>query len=201
QALYLVAAKVAAAQRVNGDTITDDSGQGAGLAELDGITGSDIVATLARIVTGDVEVNTQSLQQAFAAANASLRQANTLIGEYEIVDDEPETLTRDENQVIIDTTLTPQQTLTVAAEPLDAFERVQKAQIMDEPSPVAQQELLLFGNGRSTNGKPSPTSITTNGHHNSHRENHPYPNGNGDKLKHEADEKRPSVPRPRLFVV
>jgi hypothetical protein len=83
QALYLVAAKAAAALRINGDTIADDS-----LAELDGITGNDIVATLARIVTGDTEVNTQSLQQAFAEANASLRQANTVIGEYEMVDDE-----------------------------------------------------------------------------------------------------------------
>ncbi|MCP4426856.1 MAG: hypothetical protein GY803_20400, partial [Chloroflexi bacterium] len=88
QALYLVAAKVAAAQHVNGDTVADDGGQGTGLAELDSIAGNDIVATLARIVTGDVEVNTQSLQQAFANANASLRQANSVIGGYEMVDDE-----------------------------------------------------------------------------------------------------------------
>ncbi|MCA9922863.1 MAG: hypothetical protein KC421_10845, partial [Anaerolineales bacterium] len=95
QALYLVAAKVAAALRVNGDTIADDS-----LAELDGITGNDIVATLARIVTGDTELNTQSLQNAFAEANASLRQANAIIGDYEIVDDEPEVVTSNGVQTI-----------------------------------------------------------------------------------------------------
>jgi hypothetical protein len=50
-ALYLVAAKVAAALRVNGDTVADDS-----LAELDEITGNDIVATLARIVTGETQL-------------------------------------------------------------------------------------------------------------------------------------------------
>jgi hypothetical protein len=82
-ALYLVAAKVAAALRVNGDTVADDS-----LAELDEITGNDIVSTLARIVTGDAQLDAPNLQQAFAEANASIRQANAIIGEYEVVDDE-----------------------------------------------------------------------------------------------------------------
>ncbi|MCI0395986.1 MAG: DUF6094 domain-containing protein [Chloroflexi bacterium] len=81
-ALRLVAAKVAAALRVNGDTVGDDS-----LAELDELASGDLVATLARIVTGDVQVEARSLQQAFAEANASLRQANTLIGEYSIVEE------------------------------------------------------------------------------------------------------------------
>lgn len=76
-ALRLVAAKVAAALRVNGDTIEDDS-----LAELDDLTSGDLVATLTKIVTGDLQMEATSLQQAFAAANASLQQANTLIGEY-----------------------------------------------------------------------------------------------------------------------
>ncbi|MEI2607274.1 MAG: DUF6094 domain-containing protein [Candidatus Promineifilaceae bacterium] len=80
-ALRLVAAKVAAALRVNGDTIADDS-----LAELDELSGGDIVTTLARIVTGEVQVSAQSLQQAFAEANAGLRQANQLIGEYPIIE-------------------------------------------------------------------------------------------------------------------
>lgn len=81
-ALRLVAAKVAAALRVNGDTIADDS-----LAELDELSGGDIVTTLARIVTGEVQVSAQSLQQAFADANAGLRQANQMIGGYEIVEE------------------------------------------------------------------------------------------------------------------
>jgi hypothetical protein len=84
-ALRLVAAKVAAALRVNGDTIGDDS-----LADLDELASGDLVATLAKIVTGDVQVEARSLQQAFAEANASLRQANTLIGEYNIVEGEEE---------------------------------------------------------------------------------------------------------------
>lgn len=81
-ALRLVAAKVAAALRVNGDTIADDS-----LAELDELSGGDIVTTLARIVTGEVQVSAQSLQQAFAEANVGLRQANQMIGGYEIVEE------------------------------------------------------------------------------------------------------------------
>src|SRR5690606_14535079 len=81
-ALYLVAAKVAAALRVNGDTVADDS-----LAELDEITGNDIVTTLARVVTGEAQLEVPNLQQAFAEANASIRQANTIIGEYEMVGD------------------------------------------------------------------------------------------------------------------
>lgn len=82
-ALRLVAAKVAAALRVNGDTVGDDS-----LAELDELTSGDLVATLAKIVTGETVIEARSLQQAFAEANASLRQANALIGEYSIVDDD-----------------------------------------------------------------------------------------------------------------
>src|SRR5690606_37032665 len=87
----LVAAKVAAALRVNGDTVADDS-----LAELDEITGNDIVTTLARIVTGEAQLETPNLQQAFAEANASIRQANTIIGEYEMVGDAVEAAIDDE---------------------------------------------------------------------------------------------------------
>jgi len=76
---------VAAALRVNGDTVGDDS-----LAELDDLTSGDLVATLAKIITGDVQIEAHSLQQAFAEANASLRQANTIIGDYQMVEEEPE---------------------------------------------------------------------------------------------------------------
>jgi hypothetical protein len=85
-ALRLVAAKVAAALRVNGDTVGDDS-----LADLDELTSGDLVATLAKIVVGlspngETQIEARSLQQAFAEANAGLRQANTLIGEYSMVE-------------------------------------------------------------------------------------------------------------------
>jgi hypothetical protein len=63
--------------------VSDDS-----LAELDEITGNDIVATLARIVTGETQLETPNLQQAFAEANAGIRQANRVIGEYEMVDEQ-----------------------------------------------------------------------------------------------------------------
>ena len=85
-ALHLVAAKVAASLRVNGDTVGDDS-----LADLDELASGDLVATLAKIVTGEAQIEARSLQQAFAEANASLRQANTIIGDYQMVDEgEPE---------------------------------------------------------------------------------------------------------------
>lgn len=226
QALYLVAAKVAASLRVNGDTVADDSGQRTGLAELDSITGSDIVTTLARIITGDAEVNTQSLQQAFAEANASLRQSNTVIGEYEIMDDEPEqeVLTRNEAQTVIDATLTPhanpKQTLmtdmtsangstelvVASVESLDVCERVQPTQIVDEPSPIGMQQSLLFSsnghtaNGHDTNGKSETITIPANGHHNGRNKSRSQSNENGDKPKQEADSKRPPVPRPRLLI-
>ena len=173
QALYLVAAKVAAAQRVNGDTVADDS-----LAELDNITGNDIVATLARIVTGDTELNTQSLQQAFAEANASLRQAHTVIGEYEMVDDEPEPEipAGDEVQAMIDATLSRQ------ANP--------------------QQPAFLLGNGRAANGKSLPLLTVANGRRQSRLQpdGNGHSNGDSHKPKDKAAEKRPPVPRPRLLI-
>ncbi len=167
QALYLVAAKVAASLRVNGDTIADDS-----LAELDGITGNDIVATLARIVTGNTELNTQSLQKAFAEANASLSQANTVIGDYEIVDDEPEVAANGDGQTLTETLTIPQQT------PLFG-------------SPA--------GNGHVANGKSVPF-VVVNGRNTSHPQSNG--NGrvqqNGNKPKQETDKKQPPVPRPQL---
>lgn len=174
--------------RVNRDTIADDSGQGTGLAELDGITGDDIVATLARIVTGDTEVNTQSLQNAFAEANASLRQANAIIGEYEMVADEPEVVTDNGVQTILEPALTPQT--------------------------IPQQAPLFSGqsrsNGHRANGKSATRPVVTNGRHT----HHPHLNGsghthkNGDQPEPETNEEqlapakawRPPVPRPRLLM-
>lgn len=82
-ALQLVAAKVAAALRVNGDSVGNDS-----LAELDSLTGGDLISTLAKIVTGDVKIESRSLQYAFAEANADFQASNTIIGGYAISDDE-----------------------------------------------------------------------------------------------------------------
>jgi hypothetical protein len=87
-ALRLVAAKVAATLRINGDTVGNDS-----LADLDELSSGDLVTTLARIVVGqspngETELEAHSLQQAFAEANADLRQANVLIGDYTIVDED-----------------------------------------------------------------------------------------------------------------
>ncbi|MBK8986259.1 MAG: hypothetical protein IPM39_09285 [Chloroflexi bacterium] len=84
-ALRLVAAKVAAALRVNGDTIGDD-----GLADLDEMASGDLVATLAKIVVGQAQIEARSLQQAFAEANASLRAANRVIGDYPELEREEE---------------------------------------------------------------------------------------------------------------
>jgi hypothetical protein len=64
---------------VNGDTVDTD-----GLADLDEMASGDLVSALAKIVTGEAEMEAGSLQEAFAAANASLRQANTVIGDWEI---------------------------------------------------------------------------------------------------------------------
>lgn len=175
QALYLVAAKVAAALRVNGDTIADDSGQGTGLAELDGITGNDIVATLARIVTGDTEVSTQSLQQAFAEANASLRQANTLIGEYSIADDDEDV----ESQSALET---------IGQRPLP---------ISGNGQPVngpTRQPSLFSGNQAKPNGTATTVPLNGNG----------MLGDNGTPTQQEEvmppGDSRPSVPRPRLLI-
>jgi type II secretory pathway component PulL len=46
------------------------------------LTSDNLVATLAKIVTGETQIEARSWQQAFAGANASLCQVNTLTGEY-----------------------------------------------------------------------------------------------------------------------
>ncbi|HRQ42631.1 MAG TPA: hypothetical protein PLD25_32360 [Chloroflexota bacterium] len=44
------------------------------------LTRHHLVATLDKIVAGQTQIEARSLQQAFAEVNASLRQANTIIG-------------------------------------------------------------------------------------------------------------------------
>ncbi|WP_420640483.1 DUF6094 domain-containing protein [Candidatus Leptofilum sp.] len=189
-ALRLVAAKVAAALRVNGDTVGDDS-----LAELDDLTSGDLVATLAKIITGDVQIDAHSLQQAFAEANASLRQANTIIGDYQMVEEE----TDEEAAVVING----------------------NGHLSQRPLLVPDRLIVTNGDsGRS----PQQASHFTNGHSpigngHSHGHGQEKPNGvavisthlNGKQAKHdESDEAHepadlhksapPPVPRPRLLL-
>lgn len=69
QALRLVAAKMAATDRIDGNTIATDS-----LTELDDMVQGDLITTLARIVVGEEELTAPSLSDAFAAANGALRE-------------------------------------------------------------------------------------------------------------------------------
>ena len=62
-ATHLIAAKMAAAARVNGDQIANES-----LAELDELTNSDMVSALASIFAGGKRA-TESLSDAFSSAN------------------------------------------------------------------------------------------------------------------------------------
>jgi hypothetical protein len=170
-ALHLVAAKVAAALRVNGDTVGDDS-----LADLDDLTSGDLVATLAKIITGDVQIEAHSLQQAFAEANASLRQANTLIGEYSIVDDDED----DEPVPALET---------IGQRPLPAI--AGKGQSVNGHT---HQPSLFSGNRAKPNGAALTAPLNGNGKSNnngvSHQEEEVTPPGEG----------RPPIPRPRLLI-
>jgi hypothetical protein len=202
-ALRLVAAKVAAALRVNGDTIADDS-----LAELDELSGGDIVTTLARIVTGEVQVSAQSLQQAFAEANAGLWQANQLIGEYLISDAAAE-----------DTTLLPVSLLT----PLTTGNGHSAPPPLVNGNGHHNHQPSLFtayavpahdaaANGAISNGLTSPSmptnGITThateaNGHTpiNGKDSLSPLANGHSPDLALSSDEPPGSVPAPKPVVV
>ena len=94
-ALYLIAAKVAATVRVNGDVVGDDS-----LAELDELASTDMVTALARIVTEDDKHQVKGLNAVFAEANAEMKSANGFVGAFEIPDEAlPEPVTESETQV------------------------------------------------------------------------------------------------------
>lgn len=185
-ALRLVAAKVAAALRVNGDTVGDDS-----LAELDDLTSGDLVATLAKIITGDVQIEAHSLQQAFAEANASLRQANTLIGEYTVVEEDDD------------------------KRPLPALETIRQWPVLNTSAGAAQALSrgslpVLAGNGHVTcqpslfSGDPvklngmtavaSPNGNDRNGDTNTLPQQETFNSACGE------DNTKPPVPRPRLLI-
>ena len=173
-ALRLVAAKVAAALRVNGDTVGNDS-----LAELDNLASGDLVATLAKIVTGETQIEARSLQQAFAEANASLRQANTIIGEYRMVEeDEKETACPE---------LRPQPHLETAVNG-----KRQSNELLPLLTPANGYPLhqpTLFANG-TANGK------TKHGHLNGQSQDYNDPAGLNDTVDSEVT--TPPTPRPRF---
>jgi hypothetical protein len=148
---------------------------------LDELTSGDLVATLAKIVTGETQIEAHSLQQAFAEANASLRQANTLIGDYTIVADD--------------------------SEPLPALEVIPQRPGLQNGSPFtvgnghsgngATRQPSLFSGGQAkrnggaaVNGAPVNGAAASNGSH-THREPEPPPAPDLPKAK-------PPVPRPRL---
>jgi hypothetical protein len=192
-ALRLVAAKVAAALRVNGDTVGDDS-----LADLDDLTSGDLVATLAKIITGDVQIEAHSLQQAFAEANASLRQANTIIGEYSIVDDDED----DEPVPALETigqrpVLSGSTELSLPKEPLPTLARNGQQANGKPGNGHTHQPSLFSGNQAKLNGTAAATSLSgngTNGHTSTlHRQETPASSAEDDNIK-------PPVPRPRLLI-
>lgn len=147
-ALHLVAAKVAATLRVNGDSVDDDS-----LAELDQLTGGDLISTLAKIVTGDVQIEARSLQAAFAEANADFRAANAIIGDYTIEDDEEE----DEQEVV---------------QPV-----VIQGLVAAKPSALSKRSLLIPG---PTNRSSPQASLFADACTNGDSVHNGYKNGGGD---------------------
>jgi hypothetical protein len=169
-ALHLVAAKVAAALRVNGDTVGDDS-----LADLDELTSGDLVATLAKIVVGlspngEAQIEARSLQQAFAEANASLRQANTLIGEYRIVQDDEE----DELDTAVTHDDIPQQPLLVT----------------DRNGHATHQPSLFSGEQVKPNGAAVPVALNRS----------EQPRQPDVATPPSDEKTKPPVPRPRLLI-
>jgi hypothetical protein len=192
-ALHLVAAKVAAALRVNGDTVGDDS-----LADLDDLTSGDLVATLAKIITGDVQIEARSLQQAFAEANANLRQANTIIGEYSIVEDDED----DEPLPTLETigqrpVLGGSTELNLAKESLPTLASNGQHANGQPGNGHTHQPSLFSGTQAKLNGPAAATSLSGNGMngHTStlHRQETPASSAEDDNVK-------PSVPRPRLLI-
>ena len=170
-ALHLVAAKVAAALRVNGDVVGNDS-----LADLDDLTSGDLVATLAKIVVGEAQIEARSLQQAFAEANASLRQADTIIGEYSIVDDDGS-----EDEPLPDLAAISKRPLPLTTSNGHATNGHSR-----QPS--------LFANGQAKlNGETAVSPHNNSKHTNNHS---PQPVANDVSSR----TGQPSVPRPRLFI-
>lgn len=180
-ALRLVAAKVAAALRVNGDTIGDD-----GLADLDELASGDLVATLAKIVTGEAQIEARSLQQAFAEANASLRQANVLIGEYSVVDDS------EDDEPLADPEPVPQQSALSDLTPLNLPQEVANDHSGNGQHPARQP--FPF-----TNGQAKAHDAAASAHLNGQATGSSVPVATDQPLKVKPSSP-PPAPRPRLLL-
>ncbi len=76
EALTLIASKIAATTRVNGDIISTQS-----LADLDEFASTDMVSALTNVVTRSGE--TRSLKDAFREANEAFKAGHTVIGDYQ----------------------------------------------------------------------------------------------------------------------
>jgi hypothetical protein len=181
-ALRLVAAKVAAALRVNGDTVGDDS-----LADLDELTSGDLVATLAKIVTGETQIEARSLQQAFAEANAGLRQANTIIGEYSMVEED-----EDEDRG------------------LEMAVNGNGHLYVEQNRPLSPTTQPSTGNGRPSNGVSHQPSLFSNGQVkvngtsietlSKDQKQDQLPSPDTAELGDKPSPTQPPVPRPRLLL-
>jgi hypothetical protein len=83
KALHLIAAKAAAASRVDGEILQDDT-----LAELDDLASSDMVTALGKLVMDELNgeateiAKVQSLADVFTTANADFHKENGYIGGY-----------------------------------------------------------------------------------------------------------------------
>ena len=75
EALSLIASKIAATTRVNGDIINAQS-----LADLDELANTDMVSALTNVVTRSTE--TRSLKDAFREANEAFRAGQQVIGDF-----------------------------------------------------------------------------------------------------------------------
>ena len=155
------------------------------------------MATLARIVTGDTEVNTQSLQNAFAEANANLRQSNTLIGEYSIVDDDGDegplpALEAIEQQTVLSTLASSAQAL--PKEPLPTLVSNGQCTNGQPGNGHTIQPTLFSGSQAKPNGAALAAPLNDNGKSNNngipHQQEEVMPPGKG----------RLPVPRPRLLI-
>jgi hypothetical protein len=139
-ALHLIAAKVSATLRINGDTIPDDS-----IADLDELANTDIVTALARIVTGQKQRPSHSLQHAFQTANADFHSSQDTIGTYEMTD-LPDTKPAG-NITNTDDTEAPQTTI-LANKPnrleFGISVTAKKRKRKPTESPFAGQQLTLF---------------------------------------------------------
>ena len=114
------------------------------------------MATLARIITGDVQIEAHSLQQAFAEANASLRQANTIIGDYQIVEEEVDDVVVGGNGHVNGSNQLPTLPLR-STQPLNGPTALGKPV---QPLLVPERPALNGRNGRS----PEQPSLFNNGH-------------------------------------